>query len=1467
MWSTGGRAFRQCASQALAAGLLGLLGVLAVLLFATPAWAADGDLDTTFSGDGWRKQNRTAKNDEARSLAFRSDGSVVVAGWDDNNHSSAAALRMVTIAFTAAGGGDGPFSSSHSPKTDREFWSPLTDSAEEVLLLSDGRYAFVGYAGTHATNANKDYDCVVMVRGTNAFRDNSFAGNGKKFIEFSAANNEKCYAGALQSDDKILVGGWVYTSGANGWDLALARVNSSDGTLDTSFGSSGKVIYNAGGGGELITAIDVQDDGKILVAGTTNSAGTNDFFVARYTSAGALDTSFSGDGIHIFDMGAVDYLHGMDLQSDGKIVVGGYSGNDWAIARLTTAGAMDTSFGGGDGITVTNFGGTEEASEVIVASDGKILLGGYTNAAGNQDFALARYTSAGVLDTSFGGGDGVTTHDFGGIDKARAMGIAANGNVLLVGSTKSGSDTDWGLVQFVSSTQVGTPGFTVSETSRTVSETGSTQTFTVVLTGQPSSDVVLDVASSDTGEATVSASSLTFTSGNWDTAQTVTVTGVADYADDGDQTSTVTVSVDDGSSDDDYDSLADQTVSVTTTDIDAAPDMTVTQTGGSTSVNEALSGNTDTFTVVLTMQPSPSNNVVVNVTSADTGEATVSISSLTFTSSNWDTPQTVTVTGVDEDLDDGDQTVTVTMTVDDASSYDPYDSVSNETVSVTVVDDDTAGFTLSGTTASVSETGSTATFTVVLDSEPTGDVVFGISSADTGEATVSAAALTFTSSDWDTPQTVTVTGIDDTATDGNQTTDVTVTVNDSSTADSAYDALADQTVVVTTADDDSPGFTVAASGGSTTVSEAGSTDTFTVVLNAQPTSDVVFNVSSGDTGEATVSTSSLTFTSSNWNTTQTVTVTGIDDTANDGDQTTTITVSVNDGSSDDAYDSLSDETLSATTTDDDSPGITLSKTSTSVSETGTSDTFTVVLNVAPSSNVVVNVTASDSGEASVSPSALTFTSSNWNTAQTVTVTGIDDPDDDGSQASTVTLSVDDATSDDDYDVVSDSSVSVLTDDDDVPLAPTTTSPAPTTSILSLGTVSISAIPSCSAVTLHWGVGTTSGLQSFSLASKAPGGGWITHSTHLPAARSFAIGSLANGPHSFQILAVYDDGSSKASNVGDVNISDCPVILLPPPATTTTAPPTTTTTAPPTTTTTPATTTTTTPATTTTTTPATTTTTTAPPTTTTTPATTTTVIPTTTVAPTTVPPATTTAAPPVTTTTAAPSTTTTTPATTTINSTPTTTTTSSSGGAAVTTTQPPSTTTSTPVGQDDGEIGSVSAALSSAKDSGQGDGGLDLVNPTSAVISAGLLAALGAGLGWWKPLGRFLAGTALAAFLLGFWRRRKVPGPPRDVSVTSDAAVDRFTWVRPARGKDPDRYSIEGLVGQSWILVHDHLSTVTHAEHPVSNFPAVTRWRITASNEYGTGKPSVEVDVASVLQSTSNGGGPPSGHGNQGGEGD
>ena len=617
-----------------------------------------------------------------------------------------------------------------------------------------------------------------------------------------------------------------------------------------------------------------------------------------------------------------------------------------------------------------------------------------------------------------------------GVDDALTDGNQLTTITVSVDDANSDNAFDPLADQTVSATTVDdeVAGFTIVEAggSTSVNESGTTDTFTVVLDAQPVTNVELTVVSGDTGEATALPTPLVFTNGNWDTAQTVTVTGVNDALIDGNQLTTITVSVDDANSDNAFDPLADQTVSATTVDDDAAG-FTIVESGG-TSVNE--SGTTDTFTVVLDAEPT--SDVVLTVVSGDTGEATVSPASLTFTALNWNATQTVTVTGVDDALDDGNQLTTITLSVDDANSDDTFDPLADQTVSATTVDDEVAGFTIveAGGSTTVNESGTTDTFTVVLDAQPVTNVVLTVSSGDTGEATVSPSPLTFTNANWNSAQTVTVTGVNDALTDGNQNTTITVSVDDAN-SDNAFDPLADQTVSATTVDDEVAGFTIVEAGGSTTVNESGTTDTFTVVLDAQPVTNVVLTVSSGDTGEATVSPSPLTFTNANWNSAQTVTVTGVDDALIDGNQLTTITVSVDDANSDNAFDPLADQTVSATTMDDDAAGFTIVESGgTSVNESGTTDTFTVVLDAEPTSDVVLTVVSGDTGEATIGPASLTFTALNWNATQTVTVTGVDDALDDGNQLTTITLSVDDANSDNAFDPLADQTVSATTVDDD-----------------------------------------------------------------------------------------------------------------------------------------------------------------------------------------------------------------------------------------------------------------------------------------------------------------------------------------------------------------------------------------------------------------------------------------------------
>ncbi|MDG1896691.1 MAG: hypothetical protein P8J37_17445 [Fuerstiella sp.] len=194
------------------------------------------------------------------------------------------------------------------------------------------------------------------------------------------------------------------------------------------------------------------------------------------------------------------------------------------------------------------------------------------------------------------------------------------------------------------------------------------------------------------------------------------------------------------------------------------------------------------------------SDVVLSVFSSDTTEVAVSPENLTFTPSDWDVPVTVMVTGVDDLNVDDDQATTVTIAIDDAESADAFDELTDQTVAVTTTDDDVAGFTVSRTTALVSESGTTDTVTVVLDAAPLSDVVLMVVSSDTEEVTVLPATLTFTPSDWDVAQTVTVDGVNDHVVDGDQTTDVVFMV-DVAFSDDAFDGLAARTVTVTTTDD------------------------------------------------------------------------------------------------------------------------------------------------------------------------------------------------------------------------------------------------------------------------------------------------------------------------------------------------------------------------------------------------------------------------------------------------------------------------------------------------------------------------------------------------------------------------------------------------------------------------------------------------------------------------------------------
>jgi hypothetical protein len=222
------------------------------------------------------------------------------------------------------------------------------------------------------------------------------------------------------------------------------------------------------------------------------------------------------------------------------------------------------------------------------------------------------------------------------------------------------------------------------------------------------------------------------------------------------------------------------------------------------------------------------------------------------------------------------------------------------------------------------------------------------------------------------------------------------------------------------------GLTVIESDGATSVTESGGTDSLTIVLDAEPGSDVVVDVISGDETEATVAPARLTFTPETWDIPQTTTVTGQDDPIRDGDVTTPVTVRVVDALSDPAFGAIPDQTILALTIDDETAGFTVveSKGSTVVTQGG-SDDFTVVLDVQPASNVVLDLSSAAPGVVRVSPSSVTFTPESWSSPQVVVVTGTDGDEWGIVRAVDVTLSVDDELSDDGFDALPDQTVSVI----------------------------------------------------------------------------------------------------------------------------------------------------------------------------------------------------------------------------------------------------------------------------------------------------------------------------------------------------------------------------------------------------------------------------------------------------------
>ncbi len=322
---------------------------------------------------------------------------------------------------------------------------PGEDYAEAIAVQSDGKIILAGRSNTGAGN-----DFALVRYNRDGSLDTSF-GTGGKVTTAVGSGGDEAYAVAVQSDGKILAAGSA-DGGASGLDFALVRYNA-DGSLDASFGTGGKVLTALGNATDRIYAIKLQADGKILAGGETAAGATGqDFALVRYNADGSLDTSFGTGGTvvtAIASAGGRDTIFSLALQQVGgetRIVAAGGEG-DFRLARYTSSGALDTSFGTGGTIANVFTSSIGSARAVTIDSAGKIVVAGHFS----NDFALARLNESGALDTSFGNaGKVVTQLNPGNDDVATAVALQEDGKILVGGwvHPNPGTSGDFAVVRY-----------------------------------------------------------------------------------------------------------------------------------------------------------------------------------------------------------------------------------------------------------------------------------------------------------------------------------------------------------------------------------------------------------------------------------------------------------------------------------------------------------------------------------------------------------------------------------------------------------------------------------------------------------------------------------------------------------------------------------------------------------------------------------------------------------------------------------------------------------------------------------------------------------------------------------------------------------------------------------------------------------------------------------------------------------
>jgi uncharacterized delta-60 repeat protein len=374
----------------------------------------------------------------AYAFALLPNGKIIAVGYIGNVENEGPKIALAR--YNQNGTLDSTFGPCCAGYVVTQVGSSADSRATGVAILPDGKIVIAGH---YRIGNQRNF---VLVRyDSNGAKDLSFGVQGIVTTPLGTQSDARAETLAIQSDGKIIAAGSCQNATK---DMVLVRYDA-NGTVDTTFGDNG-VVITPNAGDDLIKKVKIQADGKIVAVGQIASPPTNygDFILTRYESNGSLDNSFGTGGKVITDINGRDNAYDFVIQTDGKYVVAGEVNSNFALARYNPNGSLDSLFGT-SGVVTTQMHTGGEATGVALQADGKIIVAGPALTSADVDFAVVRYQADGSLDTSFGTNGKVFTnlswHDY-----VTGVAIQPNGRIVVAGYLISGCCGDlFGITRLV----------------------------------------------------------------------------------------------------------------------------------------------------------------------------------------------------------------------------------------------------------------------------------------------------------------------------------------------------------------------------------------------------------------------------------------------------------------------------------------------------------------------------------------------------------------------------------------------------------------------------------------------------------------------------------------------------------------------------------------------------------------------------------------------------------------------------------------------------------------------------------------------------------------------------------------------------------------------------------------------------------------------------------------------------------